>query len=885
MALDILGWWLAIQLIGVAGLPLATRLLRTLPDRGYSFAKSLGLLLVGYGAWLLAMLGLAPFAVPTLVACMLAVAGIGLWLHGGPRVALQTARSELTGRWPSILASEMLFLGALLAVVWMRGHDSTPWGTERPMDFAFFNSIQRSGSFPPNDPWLAGYSINYYYFGYLLMAVMARLTGIAPTVAYNLSLALIFALTAQGVAGLIANLMALSRGKQATDEAQPVERQQRRRLLPVASFLFPLLGVIFVLVAANQSGALQVALGDERVVTLDDRQLVSALGQALGGANTIVLPYPAESGDFGSFNQWQRADKTANFSWWWPSRSLWDEYRTSSPEQPPSAQRRYNITEFPLFSFRLGDMHPHVMALPFGLLAAALALATLTRSTLPTLADGRLGWADLLLSGLILGSLYAINSWDLPTYLLLYAGSLVLLSLRLQHNSPSQQSAFVDAENEAGGWVRANAPTTAGDARAWLAVGKWLLALLVAAYLLFLPFHLTFRSLVGGAAPLLDLPLLGRLTSVVAPYAASRSGLQAFVIIFGLFAVPIVAFVYLSWRPSTGGISARLSGRTQEALGIVAGRQRADAATLAPRLLPWLPPLLLLVGLLVGFPLLGLLGLLVFALRLAYERRGAPAESFALLLAALGCAVLFGTELIYIRDLFENRMNTIFKFYYQIWLLWGTVAPFALWWALAHTRGPRRAVALASATLTFGLLAGALVYPWLTLRDLGRGDWIGLNGRTPREQSEAGQASVEWLRRNAAPGSVVLEAVEITNLDQIVQGAPASCGGSYNGAGFAGVSSATGLPTVLGWDWHEVQWRGGDQAAAAELGPRCADVNTIYSTSDPNQARELLQKYGVDYVYVGGLERSLYAPESLAKFAELGESVFADGEVVVYRLR
>lgn len=808
MVADILIWWLMASLVGLAGLPLAGWLLRALPDRGYAVARPLGLLLTGYLAWLLAMLGLAPFAAPALVAAALVVAGLGVAAVGGPRATWLAARASLRARWRGMLAAEALFLGALLAAVWMRAHDPTPWGTERPMDFAFFNAIGRSGLFPPADPWLAGFSINYYYFGYLLMAAMARLTALEPSVAYNLALALIFAMTAQGVAGLIANLLALVQANTATRGPQTS-----------ASVIVPVLGVVFVLVAGNQSGALQVALGDERVVALDGRQVLAAAGQALGGAATISLPYPAVTGEFGTITGWERRDKLADFNWWWPSRSLWDV-------QPfGGAERRYTITEFPLFSFRLGDMHPHVMALPFGLLAATLALAVLARRELPALGRGRAGWSELALTGIVLGSLYAINSWDLPTYLLLY-GAALLLRL-LQSDEP----------------------------RPWWRAGRQLLLVVAAAYLLFLPFHLTFRSLVGGAEPLLDLPLLGRLTSIIAPFTGSRSGLYAFTVIFGLFAVAIVAFVYLS---STAPLRSSFP------------------------LLPWLPPVLLLIGLLVGFPLLALLGLGPLAWTRARALQGRPAESFALLVTALGCAILVGVELIYIRDVFEGlsaRMNTVFKFYYQVWLLWGTLAPFCLWWVLTQVRGRARLTAWGVSGLTALLLVGALVYPWLALRELGRGPLIGLVGRTPREGTPAGEAAIAWLRSSAPAGSVVLEAVAVEDR------AARRCGGSYNGEGFGGVSAASGVPTLLGWVGHQRQWRGGDPEASAELEPRCAAVDTIYLTGDEGEAERLLRAYGVDFVYVGELERRLYPPESLAKFERLGEAGFRQDEVMIYRLR
>ncbi len=826
MFTEMLRWWLAIQGLGILALPLTGLLFQTLPDRGYAFSKSLGLLLAGYGAWLVAMLGLGSFSVPLLIFVALLMAAAGLALPAPPGESgsrLQRLRPAIS--WRALLAYETLFLLAFIALALLRSRDMGfvgphPWGTERPMDFAFFNAIQRSAGFPPADPWLAGFSINYYYLGYLLMAVVALLSGIDGATAYNLALALIFALTALGVAGVIANLIALTARQ---DAAEDGAGRRWPRLAPVLA----LLGVVFVLLAGNLGGAVQVFFNDHRVVALDSRQLLAAGSQALAGAEEIRLPYPARTSDFGTFETLGTGEE--GFNWWWPSRALWDAYPA---EDGPV--RRYNITEFPYFSFWLGDMHPHVMALPFGLLAMALSLSLLARPALPDFFSNWRGRTELILSAIVLGSLYLINSWDLPTYLLLYAGALLLLFLR----SP---------------------------AAGWLQLGKLGGALLLAIALLFAPFLLTFRSLVGGGAPLIDLPLIGGLTRAIAPYAASRSDLAQYLLIYGMFLLPLIAFVYLMLRAG--------SQPTGDQLGLLAG-SGSQAAQLRPgALLPWLPPLLLLVGLLVGFPLLALFGLGLLAAVLAVQRRHAPADAFGLLVVALGCAIFFGVELIYIRDVFNNRMNTVFKFYYQTWLLWGTLAPYALWRILALSRGPWRVAAGLAGTLTLILLVGALVYPVQTLRELAeQSTAYGLAGRTPREQTPAGRAAIEWLRENAPPGSVVLEMV-------------APGGGSYNGEGYAGVSAATGLPTVLGWVGHQQQWRGGDPAALAELEPRRSDVDEIYYSLDLARTRELLERYNIDYVYVGELERRNYAPESLAKFAELGTPVFSEGEVTIYRIR
>ncbi len=851
MIQDILLWWLVVQILGLLGLPLTTFLLRSLPDRGYAFSKSLGLLLTGYGAWLLAMFGLGSFGVPLLVLVALLMGGLGLALMRTMHPLDPDADLSSTSRFgwlralvPQkgvLLAYEALFLVALVALAWMRSYNPDPWGTERPMDFAFFNAIRNSAAFPPQDPWLAGYSINYYYLGYLLMAAVALLSGRDPASAYNLSLALIFALTALGVAGIIYNLIALTPGITRTPTPPDAKRPREWRTGIVSHLLVMLLGVILVLGVGNQVGALQMIIGDYRVVALDGRQLVAALTQAVAGHNPIELPYPAQTPDyeFGSITTLTRSQSVDTFNWWWSSRALWDDY--ASLDQ--SRSRQYTITEFPFFSFWLGDMHPHVMALPAGLLAMALALATLARPSPPQFAHGRIGWVDLVMTGLVLGSLYLINSWDLPTYVLLYTGALLLL------------------------YVRSTPP---GADLPWRTLGLQLGMVLVALLILYVPFYLTFHSLVGAANPLIDLPLLGKLTQIIGPFNVTKSGLHAFLIIFGLFVLPLTAFVYLavsSERQTSSADAAHLA--FVSTLPKTMQRIPLDA------LLPWLPPFLLLLGLAIGFPLLALLGLGILAFRQALRPTTNPAQPFVLLVIALGCAITFGTELIYIRDAFEGlsaRMNTIFKFYYQVWLLWGTITAYALWVILTRSTGRRRVFAYATGLICALLLAGSMVYPAINLYNMiMNGTQMGLAGKTPRETSAAGQAAIYWLRQNVPSGRVVLEGVHPT-------------GGSYNGEGFGGVSASTGLPTVIGWTGHESQWRGGDADARAEIEPRKQDVETIYSTPDPAQARRLLKQYGVDYIYVGSLERQTYPAEGLAKFNILARPVFTEDDVTIYQV-
>jgi len=76
------------------------------------------------------------------------------------------------------------------------------------MEMAFINAILRSPTFPPNDPWLSGYGISYYYFGYVLAAMLIRVSGVDAAIGYNLMSALWFALTALGAYGVLFDLLA-----------------------------------------------------------------------------------------------------------------------------------------------------------------------------------------------------------------------------------------------------------------------------------------------------------------------------------------------------------------------------------------------------------------------------------------------------------------------------------------------------------------------------------------------------------------------------------------------------------------------------------------------------------------------------------------------------
>jgi uncharacterized membrane protein len=198
-------WWLMLVVLGAAVTPFTLHLLHKLPDRGYAFAKMLGLLLTSYIFWLLGSLGVLGNNLGGMLAGLLVVIGLSAWAWRQGRVEIA---DWLRANWRYMLLTELLFLGVYIFWVWVRAQNPAIVATEKPMDFAFLNAIGRSPSFPPLDPWLSGYAISYYYFGYLMTSVLARLTAVPEPYAFNLAIAWLVAGTAVGAFGLVYNLIA-----------------------------------------------------------------------------------------------------------------------------------------------------------------------------------------------------------------------------------------------------------------------------------------------------------------------------------------------------------------------------------------------------------------------------------------------------------------------------------------------------------------------------------------------------------------------------------------------------------------------------------------------------------------------------------------------------
>lgn len=823
---ETLVWWLMMQVVGLAALPLCLTLFRRLPDRGYALSKAFGLLLVGYLLWILNILRILPNSTGGIVwvlVLLFAASGYVAWRKRNELVAFWRER------WWLIYATELLLFLAFVTAAYLRSYVGDIGGTEKPMDFMFLNAVTRGDHFPPEDPWLTGHNVSYYYFGYLIVSIMTRLSGLETSIGFNLGLSMIVALAATGAFGLVYNLAAPQEqraaeggpGAQAAAASKPLLR-------PIA---FGLVAALLLVVMGNLEGVLE---------------WIAAQDMGSSGFWSWVnvkelVPY--DSGEWFPDGFW----------FWWKATRMLDG--------------GVGIHEFPFFSFLLGDLHPHVMSIPFVLLAIGVAM-TLFRSDEPL---DLVVWLErpfaLIGFGLVLGSLAFLNTWDMPTMAFLIAMAALLRNRIL-----------------AGGWSRGLAVDTAG----------FVAPLFLVAFLAYTPFFFGgfdsqaagFTAESGNGSGLFHTFLIwGPFAVLVLPYAAWRIALSGRPVtqrealwalapvaaLFSLWLVWDILGVHLVGEPSgpQGGFGLdRVLGWLPDTIVLndahVAGRE-FDQVSLGERLgrgSNWLTVPVLAAA-------LGLLGLALYreveAAKARAEERFGPI--MALALASTAALLILGVEFVFIEDGFDSRMNTIFKLYYQAWLLLSIAGAFALYELARHLSFPlirfdRRALWGVAAVV---VLLGGLVYPVTATFN-----------RTEDFDLPRSIDGLDYLKRNNPDEYDAIQWLSDLEGQPVIAEA---LGGDYSEGGR--VSAATGLPTLLQWPGHELQWRGTSKPQEG----REAALDVLYTSSDPAAVREVIAEYGIRYVFVGVLEREKYPNLTVPQLTDIFEPADPAVGDIVYRVK
>jgi len=338
-----------------------------------------------------------------------------------------------------------------------------------------------------------------------------------------------------------------------------------------------------------------------------------------------------------------------------------------------------------------------------------------------------------------------------------------------------------------------------------------------------------------------------------------------FLIIWGIFLVP-VAFMVCSYFLSLIRQDRGLSSYALGAIGVVLSPFLIWAlamvllgesfSVIAKRFIHLTPLFVLQWGALYGLLEGG-------------RRRASLYILTALGLILAGVSALVIPELFYVVDMFNNRMNTVFKLHYQAWVLLALSSTVALyyWQTILKGMSLKWVRTHGGVLALFSLLLASSLYYSIAAPYSKSGEFntdVTLDGlayliNEDRSEYEA----IQFLRTVATSDSGILEGV----------------GDDYSSHGR--ISASTGIPTLLGWEGHEIQWRGSNEL----LSGRREAVDRIYQHSTPSLAEELLRQYGVVYVVVGPREISQYGPDTIEKFASFMDVVFSRDRFVIYERR
>jgi YYY domain-containing protein len=520
--------------------------------------------------------------------------------------------------------------------------------------------------------------------------------------------------------------------------------------------------------------------------------------------------------------------------WYWnPSRVITYEY--GSP-----------ITEFPYFTFLYGDMHAHLIALPIALLAVSWALSLVFGRAWQR--EGRRSpWqiaASLFLGGLAIGALYPVNLSDIYTYLPLAVVALSYAIWRYGSGLPSRRALYM----------------LAGGA-----------ALVILSQLLYQPYGAWY----------------GQGYSQVQLWRGLRTPLGQYLTHWGFFLFILVSWMIyetIDWMAATPLSALRKLQPCRGLILSVAALLGVLILALGANLYPEGLPAEVKLPLGMGVHVIWLaLPLAVWAGILLLRPDLPDAKHFVLFLTGTGLLLTLMVEIVAVTgDI--GRMNTVFKFYLHTWTLFAVASAAAvgwLWKALPQWSFRWR-IAWQLALMVF--VAATALYPFTaTIAKIG--DRMAadaphsLDGMTYMPFAEYADegvtmdlsqdyAAIRWLQENVSGSPVIVEANTV----------------EYHWG--TRITIYTGLPGVVGWNWHQRQQR--SLASDAWVWDRVKGIDDFYQTTDVQSAANFLRKYAVQYIILGQLERAKYAGPGLDKFPAqegvLWREVFRVSDTVIYRV-
>jgi YYY domain-containing protein len=500
------------------------------------------------------------------------------------------------------------------------------------------------------------------------------------------------------------------------------------------------------------------------------------------------------------------------------------------------------ITEFPFFTFTYADLHAHMIALPITILVIGWAISILLekwnwKNGLPINQWLTFG-LTIAFGGLAIGTLRVTNTWDLPTFLAL--ASLVIVYTIFRYAKMPDK-------------LLPNLPLVLRKAIYSAAV---LLCLVVTALVLYLPFSKFY----------------GQAYNAIDPWQGDHSPFWSYLVHWGFQLFLIVSWFIWETREWLAATPVSALKRFKGYFGYFQVLAILFGLVLV---------LLTVMGIKIGW-LTGLLA--VWAMVLMLRPNQPDLKRLVFFMIGTGLVLILFVELFVLRG-DVGRLNTVFKFYYQAWTLLGISAAAGLIWLIpaVTTVWKERNSSIWQVILAF-LFFSVSLYPLTAAADKIRDRMSKeapqtLNGtdfmQTARYYDQnldmdlsQDYKAIQWMQNNVVGSPVIVE----TNTVEYRWGNR--------------FTIYTGLPGVLGWNWHQRQQRGFlDYNGISE---RLIEIPNFYTNPDVIQAVKFLEKYHVQFVIVGQMERAYYPGEGLYKFEKFNgiywNEVFREKDTVIYEV-
>ena len=919
-------WWIMLYAYGWATFPVVAYFFRGFISTGYGFSKGLGILLTAGPVWLISYLGVfQSFNRPMTILMFIALAIICWSLKTTRKAAIiSLSDNENLGH---IVAEECLFILVFMFLCYCKGMNPTINGEEKFMDFAFLNSMVRYDGLPAKDPWLAGHSINYYYFGQYIFAYLTKMIGIKTSVAYTLSMVSAIVLPFSS---------AFSLGQLFMDGLR------QKKDCQVAKIYLPFAGLL--------SAYCALFCGNSHSFFYDE--------QSFG--NKILY-----------WKIWEKLGVNVGTtdSFFYPNSTRFIGHNPNLKALGLSDKADLTIHEFPFYSYLIGDLHAHVVCMTIVLLIIAFIFVAVFRAKFPDKNADKMyrfsGLADnfrsellyclkpeFLFATYLLGLAQMCNYWDFLIYFIFCSMGLLVYSARRSTYFITFTGILVfgiDAAAILGVYMKF------GDN----VYGHLLLQLVVFAIALFmstvlpsalsrtgacmamifsmsnlvsLTFNLNFEMISNSIA------LTDRHTS---PFQFTVVWMVHILIPFALFLLvvftkrhaykktplPVLPDPLTLSRPHFGSSSGREhtapsgvrkvsidpdiqepsdetdpDGATEEYTEIAGNEAQAKIEVRtedsdSPRL----------VG-----PIAYFFSLLDYHLArfgdfllCKFFRKRSIIDIFMVGMAVVGLLMILIPEVMYVRDIYGDdfqRSNTMFKFAFAAFIIMSLVIGYTVFRFMAYVT---RKGALSNWGLSVAIVMLVLIVfipGHYTVRslyqrsDIKADNYKGLDGTAyltthnsvytyySAEGNLMGyKEAIDWLNANVEGSVNICEANGLSYTDYDM------------------VSAYTGLPTIIGWQTHEWLWHfqgivdpeTNEFVADPEknvwniyITPRYDALREIYTSPDYDRVYELLHQYDVTYVICGPLELQAYSVIYYDNFAQMGECVFAstNSDVLIYKI-